>query len=138
MYWLALAALLGATVVDLWKREIPDTLSLALFLAAIAGKLLGWSELSWPALGLGVAIAFAASAALFSIGALGGGDVKLLCGLGAILGWPAFLPFALLMSVIGGIAAWWAKSRGEKEEIAYAPVMLAALLGLFPLVWLGQ
>ena len=137
MYWLALAALLGATIVDLKKREIPDWISAALLVLALAAKLGGWHAVGWIGILAGFAIAFGVSFGLFAMGGLGGGDVKLLAALGAALGWPAILPFALLMCMFGGVAALIAKRKNE-TEIAYAPVMLAALLGLFPLVWLGQ
>ena len=137
MYWLALIALVIATLTDLRKREIPDSLSAVLVVLAVVGKLLSWHPVSWTGILLGFAIAFGASFALFALGGLGGGDVKLLTALGAVLGWPALLPFALLTGVFGGVAAWIAH-RKRQVEVAYAPVMLAGLLGLLPLTWLAQ
>lgn len=137
MYWIALIALCGASICDWRRREIPDSISVALLVATLGAKLLGWHPLGWTELGLGALIAFAGGAALFALGGLGGGDVKLLTALGAVLGAKAFVPFVMLTAVLGGAAALLARRRREKE-IAYAPVMLAGFLGLLPLVWLGS
>ncbi len=137
MFWLALAALLCATAFDLASREIPDTISIVLILAAIAAKFAGLHPLGWSQIGLGAGGAFVVTTALFAAGGLGGGDVKLLTALGAVLGAGAMLPFAILTGLFGGIAAWIARRRGE-TEIAYAPVMLVGLLGLLPIHWFGQ
>ena len=137
MYWLALAALLFACWTDLRKREIPDALSLCLLFAALGAKALGWHPVGWTGILLGCGLAFGVSFALFALGGLGGGDVKLLTALGATLGWPALLPFALLTGIFGGVAAWIAR-RKRQTEVAYAPVMLAGLLALLPLVWITR
>ena len=137
MYWLALAALLLASLTDWRKREIPDALSVCVLVLAVGAKLLGWHPVGWTGILLGCGIAFGVSFALFALGGMGGGDVKLLTALGATLGWPALLPFALLTGIFGGVAALIAR-RKQQTEIAYAPVMLAGLLALLPLVWISQ
>ncbi len=137
MYFLALAALVGATVCDLRRREIPDGISIALVLAAVGSKVLGWHPVSLLEIAIGASGTFLLSAFLFSKGGLGGGDVKLLTAIGAAIGASAMIPFAMITAVVGGGFALVAKRRGE-VEIAYAPVMLSGLLGLLPLVWLGQ
>lgn len=136
MYWLALAGLLCATVCDLRRREIPDGLSIGMILGACAMKLAGWHPVGWAGIGLGALCAFVVSAALFARGGLGGGDVKLLTALGATLGAQAMLPFAILTGLFGGIAGLLGKLRQE-AEIAFAPVMLAGLLGLLPVYWMA-
>lgn len=136
MYWIAVSALLCATLFDLRRHEIPDWVSVVLFVVALSAKFMGWSPISWGEFGLGFGVAFVGSATLFYMGGLGGGDVKLLTALGACLGVKAFLPFVLLTAVIGGGVAL-AVARKGASEIAYAPVMLAGLLGLLPLLWLA-
>lgn len=135
MYWFALIALLCASVTDLRRREIPDAVPLGLLAAALIAKVIGWEgAASWGAMGLGFLCAFVAGAVLFRMGGLGGGDVKLFASLGAALGLGAFVPFAILTSIVGGGVGLWARRR-QIQEIAYAPVMLAGLLGLLPLTW---
>jgi len=134
MYWLAFTALTIATLTDLRKREIPDTLSAGLLVLALLAKCLGWHPVSWTGILIGFGAAFLVSFALFAMGGFGGGDVKLLAALGATLGWPTILPFAILTGICGGVAALLLR-RKEEAELAYAPVMLAGLLALLPLVW---
>ena len=98
---------------------------------------MGWHPVSWTGILIGFGAAFLVSFALFAMGGLGGGDVKLLAALGATLGWPALLPFALLTTIFGGIGAWFLRRR-QDTEMAYAPAMLAGLLALFPLVWITK
>ncbi len=136
MFWLALTALIFATLTDLRKREIPDALSACLLASALLAKCLGWHPVSWTGILIGLGVAFLVSFALFAMGGLGGGDVKLLAALGATLGWPTLLPFALLTGVMGGVAAL-IMHRKQEAELAYAPVMLAGLLGLLPLLWIA-
>ena len=137
MYWLALAAVSTATITDWRRREIPHWISVALILVAVCAKALGLHPIPWSELLLGAGVAFVLGAALFALGALGGGDVKLFAALGAALGLKAFVPFLLITSVAGGALALVARRRGEREQ-AYAPAMLLGLLGLLPLVYLAR
>ncbi len=135
MYWIALVALVAAAAFDARTREIPDTVSTVLIVTALLAKLLGFHAASWNGILVGAAAAFAVSAVLFWKGGLGGGDVKLLTALGAALGIGAFLPFVLTTALVGGVVALALRGR-EDREMAYAPVMLAGLLVLLPVVWL--
>lgn len=158
MYWIAVAAIAIAAGFDLRRREIPDAIPLVLLAFAVAAKAMGFHPATWADIGVGASVAFLASAALFFLGGLGGGDVKLLGALGAALGARAFLPFAIATGLFGGLAALLQRrGRGESgarlsghgsddpdrepdpdPELAYAPVMLAGLLSLLPLVWLAR
>lgn len=116
-------ALLGIAVAhDLATREIPDWISLALVVVAVADGLLGVSMASWSDRGLGLALGLAAGAALFYLGAMGGGDAKLLAGLGAVVGWRPLLSVAFYTAVIGGVLSYVAMRRGAKD-LAYAPAI---------------
>ncbi|MEM7306177.1 MAG: prepilin peptidase [Planctomycetota bacterium] len=137
MYWIALIALIVAAGFDLRTREIPDTIPVVLFLAALGAKLLGLHPVAWSGIALGAGAAFAVGAALFACRGLGGGDVKLLAALGAALGARAFLPFAVATGLLGGVVALVLRRR-RGAELAYAPVMLGGLLSLLPLLWLGR
>jgi prepilin peptidase CpaA len=92
--------LLGAAISDLRTRRIPNALTLP-------GLLLGLVLATFPAgitlpaalLGAGAALIF--SLPLFALGALGGGDGKLLMMVGAFLG-PREFGTALLLTIFAG------------------------------------
>ena len=114
------AMLLVASAFDLKSRTIPNTLNLAIALLAIP---FWWSTgLSlWPdaALQLGVALlVFAAFAGLFALGAMGGGDVKLIAAIALWLPWQAVLALIVLMSLAGGVltAAMVVRKRLARQE----------------------
>ncbi|MBA3318610.1 MAG: prepilin peptidase [Gemmatimonadales bacterium] len=95
-------ALVGAAgIIDARTRRIPNPLTLSLLLAGLL--LRAWEGLLPFVDGvLGALGAVVLSLLLFRVGALGGGDGKLLIGIGAFLGWQR-LPGALLMiGVLGG------------------------------------
>ncbi len=120
---LSLAVLAIASIHDFRTREVPDFLSysflaLALGLGAVAAA----SQLSWwPLLEslAGFAVAFCIGWAMFYLGQWGGGDSKLLMGLGAVVGIPLsglfpfvrfspvpfFAAFMLNMIVVGSLYA---------------------------------
>jgi Flp pilus assembly protein protease CpaA len=85
-----LAALFAASITDFRSREVPDTLSYGLIilgcLHALIISVLAWSF--WPAVfsGLGFALMAGVSLALYYTGQWGGGDAKLLMGIGTWLG----------------------------------------------------
>lgn len=95
--------LLLAGVTDLKRREIDNWLNAAIALTAPA---FWWAcGLSlWPdiAMHMGVAlIAFAIAAALFAIGQMGGGDVKLIAALALWFPPALFLQMLIVMAVLG-------------------------------------
>lgn len=101
---IAVLALLAAAVFDLVRFEIPDILSVVIFVAALAYGALtpgfGWaSHLAAPLLMLGVGLL------LLHFGMMGGGDIKLFI---AIAGWTGLAGLASqIVSVIlvGGALA---------------------------------
>lgn len=107
---LGLMAVLGllmiaAAVSDIRSRSISNELNAAIALLAIPFWIASGLTL-WP----GVAVQFGAAfavflvfAGLFAIGAMGGGDVKMI---GAVMLWiplPLFMPMLMVMAVGGGI-----------------------------------
>ena len=127
-------ALLFAAFTDLRARVIENWLTLAI---ALAAPLFWWaSGLSvWPGmalqLGLGLAV-FSALAGLFALGAMGGGDVKLLSALALWLPWQPFLKLVVLMALIGGVltilAASWHRiaRRPGRVQVPYGIAIAAA------------
>jgi prepilin peptidase CpaA len=107
--WILLGALAAMLLVACWSdlrtRTIPNGLNLAIALLAIP---FWWSlDLTlWPevALRIGVALAvFAFFAGAFALGAMGGGDVKLVAALALWLRWDWMLVLLFIMSIAGGV-----------------------------------
>ena len=96
---------LAATVEDLgWRRVsnwIPAT-------AAVSGMLLHFRSAGWKGLAsaaLGLAAGFCVFLVFYVLGGMGGGDVKLMAGFGAIVGIERLLPAAFWAAAIGGLIA---------------------------------
>ena len=97
--------MVAAAISDLRSRTISNELNAAMALLAIPFWIA--SDLAtWPDMPIQFAAAFAVFlvfAGLFAIGAMGGGDVKMI---GAVMLWiplPLFLPALTVMAVGGGI-----------------------------------
>jgi len=140
---------LAATVDDIARRHIANWIPAAA-LAGGFGWHIGQSGLwrgSLEALG-GAAVGFAVFLIFYLLGGMGGGDVKLMAGFGALLGLPGVLWAALWTAAIGGLIAVGAlawksvrrlvHSTGEParpaaESIPYAPaITLGVWLALVP------
>jgi prepilin peptidase CpaA len=134
--WIAAAALGCAAVLwDLRTGAIPNWL-------AGGGVVVGlWCGLSSDGVG-GLGLAAAGAAAGFAVflllhwmGGMGGGDIKLMAGFGALLGPAGILVAALLAAIAGGLlAAGVLLVRPRRASIPYAP---AIVLGAW-LVLLGR
>jgi prepilin peptidase CpaA len=122
-----LVLVIVATWFDLRRRTIPDAISLALLAWAVLGIALGYSAHGWLSLVVGAATAFALGMLLFWLGAFGGGDVKLIAALGAVLGARDLLPLLFYVAVSGGVLAAAAMLRGRRD-IAYAPAIMLGLI----------
>jgi len=120
-------ALLCAAFSDLRKRTIANWLNAAI---AIGAPLFWWASglALWPdvALQIGVAAAaFALLAGLFAMGAMGGGDVKLLTALALWVPPMLFVQLLIVMALVGGVltivfSAWHiARRRRDKLAIPY-------------------
>lgn len=130
-----LCVLAIATVCDLRTREIPDWLSIVLLCWGLVAKVIGWIELPWIALTLGFGLGVIATLPFFWLGALGGGDVKLITTLGWVIGPIGLLITLLAMAIAGGVLAIIAALRGQKDY-AYVPAILAGLVGCGILEWI--
>ena len=101
----ALALLLFAACwFDRRTRTIPNELNLAVALLAIPFWWASGLPL-WPDVALQVGVAagvFGLFALAFAIGAMGGGDVKLIGALALWLPWQAMLLVLVIMSIAGG------------------------------------
>jgi prepilin peptidase CpaA len=153
--WIAILVGLAAAGDDLMRRHIANWIPAA----ALAGGF-GWQigqkgvwAGSLQALG-GAAVGFAVFLVFYLLGGMGGGDVKLMAGFGALLGLPGVLWAALWTAAFGGViaigAVAWQEAgrlirrmlrRGEavgevrerQDSIPYAPaIVLGVWLALVP------
>jgi prepilin peptidase CpaA len=88
----------GAGLWDWRERRIPNWLCLG---GAIVGFLL--NDFWFAAAGLGLALAI--HLPLFALRATGGGDVKLMAALGALMGVEQWLRLFLISAILGGVVA---------------------------------
>jgi prepilin peptidase CpaA len=152
--WIAILVGLAATIDDLARRQIANWIPAAAFAGGV-----GWQVGQSGWLGAGYALAgaaagFAVFLIFYLLGGMGGGDVKLMAGFGALLGAGRLAEAALWTAGVGGVLAVGvlaAKSArrvvrrahpaetgnrqpGEhKEFIPYAPaITLGVWLSLVP------
>ena len=132
-------ALLVAGFTDLRSRRIGNWLNGSI---ALGAPLFWWaSGMSlWPevAAQLGVAVgAFSILAGLFAIGAMGGGDVKLLTALALWIEPAWFLKLIIVMALVGGVLtivfAAVHMINGRKDRLAIPYVLAIATAGLWVL-----
>lgn len=130
-------ALLVAAFTDLRSRQIGNRLNAAI---ALGAPLFWWASglALWPdvALQVGVALAaFAVLAGLFALGAMGGGDVKLLTALALWIEPAWFMKLLVVMALFGGVLtivlAAWHMMRGRKERLAIPYGVAIACAGLW-------
>lgn len=120
-----------AALCDLKSARIPNVLTVAGCGVGLALRVPAGAEGMADGF-LGLLAAFAVGLPLFSLGALGGGDVKLLAAVGAFLGLAA-LPPALLVTVLvgGGLAIGAAVWDGRlRETFGLTANLLARLVRL--------
>jgi prepilin peptidase CpaA len=124
--WIAILVGVAATVDDLRRRQIANWIPVAALVGGLAWQI---SQSGWRgALDsvLGTAAGFAVFLVFYLLGGMGGGDVKLMAGFGALLGARRLLEASLWTAGIGGLLAvavlairpvWgWVKGRWGKVE----------------------
>lgn len=94
-----------AAFFDIRSHRIPNWLTYPAWLlgAALAGLYFGWDGL--VSSGLGFAVTFLPMFLMFMGGSIGGGDVKLMAAVGALLGFPAGLNALISSILVGGFFA---------------------------------
>jgi prepilin peptidase CpaA len=131
-----IAALAYATWTDLRARIIPNPLNAGI---ALAAPLWWWASglAPWP--GVAIQLALAGVALLvflgaFAVGAMGGGDVKLIAALGLWLVPLDFLRMIVWMSIGGGLLTVvmlvWHRARNNQHplEIPYGVAIAVATI----------
>jgi len=131
---LAIAITLGcAAAFDDLRRNVVSNWINAL--ALLAGLLYRGVHGGWTGVGLGLAgaaVGFGTFLLVYCLGAMGGGDVKLMAAFGSLLGPSGILLAALLAAPIGAlIAAVCLVRNRNRRSIPYAPaIVLGAWLAL--------
>jgi prepilin peptidase CpaA len=138
---------LAAVIDDLRRRHIANWIPAA----ALAGGF-GWQigSAGWSGAGsaaLGAAAGFAVFLVFFLLGGMGGGDIKLMAGFGALLGPGRLWEAALWTAGLGGVfavcaIAWksmrsWSKSAAETVELSPEDKDRAASIPYAPAIALG-
>ncbi len=123
LWVLTSVALVGLVAVAAWtdlrSRRIPNRLTLGILVCGLVLRALeGLAPLAEGVLGAGLGLAIAV--VLFGLGAVGGGDGKLLIGVGAFLGHERYVGALLLIAVLGGIL-------GLAEALRRGVILPAAL-----------
>ncbi len=136
--WIGIVVGLAASVEDVVWRRISNWTSGAALLAGFATHLAaqGWPGLARAA--WGTAAGFGVFFVFYLLSGMGGGDVKLMAGFGALLGIPGVFYAALLAAVAGALlamavlAVFHLRRRNPPKAIPYAPaIVLGAWLALF-------
>ena len=128
-----LLLLMVASISDLKTREIPDSISVALLITGITAAVFGLAGIRWWMVFTGLAVGFTVGYLLFRFAQFGGGDAKVIAGIGAVLGPVGIWFFLFWMALAGGVLALVARSRGQRDY-AYAPALLLGYIGylIFP------
>ena len=122
----ALAGAIPAVIEDLWRRRISNDVSLLLLTGGLA---IGTCDLGLRGLGssiVGAAAGFSVFLIFYLMRAMGGGDIKLMAGFGAVLGAKDILTAAMIAAMAGAAIALAvlavARLRGRAVRgIPYAP-----------------
>ena len=97
------AMLAVAAFIDWRQRRIPNWLTVVMMASGLAGSLLPGNVIPPSTAFIGLLVGFAIPFVLFVMGALGGGDVKLLAGVGAWLGPIGVIKIFLIECIVGMI-----------------------------------
>lgn len=141
----AVALLIGfvASIDDLRRRRISNWIPLAALASGLALNTVssGWRGAVSSL--LGAAAGFAVFLVFYALGGLGGGDVKLMAGFGALVGIDHLLPAALWVAgcgallACGAIAGQWlwrhtfGRHAGDSSPLKAIPYAPAIALGVW-------
>lgn len=103
--WIAILVALAAVVDDLKRRHIANWIPAAALAGGFGWQIgrYGWQGALWAL--AGAAVGFSVFLVFYLLGGMGGGDVKLMAGFGALLGTSRLLEAALWTAGVGGVFA---------------------------------
>ncbi len=151
VFWLfGLCVVTGvlASAEDLWRRRVSNPIAVGAFLSGVvAQSIFGGLKGAGGAL-LGGLVGFVVFLVFYLLGGMGGGDIKLMAGFGAIIpGIEQVVTAAIMAALVGAVmalvflAAWFVKKKlgpegkitgsGLKSSIPYAPAITVGVLMSF-------
>ncbi|MEQ1885151.1 MAG: prepilin peptidase [Bryobacteraceae bacterium] len=103
--WIAILVALAAVIDDLKRRHIANWIPVAALAGGFGWQIgrYGWQGFFWAA--GGAVVGFSVFLVFYLLGGMGGGDVKLMAGFGALLGTNRLLEAALWTAGVGGVFA---------------------------------
>ena len=135
---LFISALIVISFIDLDFQIIPDIISIPLIICGLVISLLPHSldglvsNIKDSFLGILVGGGSLFIVALLSRGGMGGGDIKLNAGIGALLGWQNALLTVFIGSLIGSIVGIIILKKTGNRKIPFGPFLsFGALVSLF-------
>ncbi len=116
--WLVSVVLIVAAYIDGKELRVPNWITFPMVLAGLAYNTWvgGFPGLGWALVGMMVGLLTLLP--LYSVGGMGAGDVKLMAGVGAWLGWQTTLYAFGVSAVVGAVMAVvmvWRKGAVEKH-----------------------
>ena len=150
-YWLlGLCIVTGvlATAEDLWRRRVSNPITVGAFAAGVVAQTVIHGLKGAGGALLGSLVGFVIFLVFYLLGGMGGGDIKLMAGFGAIIGSAEQVVMAAVMAALVGavmallfLAARFVKKKlssdpklsgsGLKSSIPYAPAITAGVLMSF-------
>ncbi|MEP6536472.1 MAG: A24 family peptidase [Bryobacteraceae bacterium] len=149
-FWIAGLVGVAATVEDLARRRVSNWTSLAALVGGIGCQIFRHGWIGLPLALAGAVCGFLVFLIFYILGGMGAGDIKLMAGFGALLGYSKSFEAALWTAGIGGVIALGVvayqtlralvrrKKSGElkrenDESIPYAPaITLGVWLAMVP------
>ncbi len=134
---LVVGALTLVFIIDLKTQIIPDTLNAFIAICGVASLMLSPSTLHLFTAILGALLGsgFFLLIAVITKGAIGGGDIKLMFGLGLLFGPAGVLNITLLsfaLAALASIGLLLTKRKGMKDFIPLGPaIVIAAFIQIF-------
>ncbi len=126
---LALALVAVASLSDIRTGRIPNALTYPAILAGPLLALLPWAGPDVMSSLAGLAVAFLPALVLWALGALGGGDVKLLAAVGGLLGYPLILE-GLFYSLVAATGMGLTLILWRGEACAFGQRLWLALMAV--------
>ncbi len=125
----ALALVVVASRWDIRTGRIPNALTYPAIVAGPLLALLPWAGPEVMSSLTGLAVAFLPGLALWTLGVLGGGDVKLLTAVGGLLGYPLILD-ALFYSLVAGAGMGLTLILWRGEGLAFGQRLWLTLMAM--------
>jgi prepilin peptidase CpaA len=147
--WVAGLVGVAATADDLARRRVSNWISAAALIGGIGCQVANRGWMGLPIALAGAACGFLVFLIFYLLGGMGAGDIKLMAGFGAVLGYSRLFEAALWTAAVGGLIAaavigyqsvsrlWRREHSGQAatkaDSIPYAPaITIGVWLAMVP------